>query len=77
MAEKTGEPHDVTEMTKEDFVNWKSLATVYAPNWTLNEEGESVKWTDINLAGTQGLSRPSFLQEKATQTSISRAFQNR
>lgn len=49
MAKKTGAPYVVKEMTEKDFLDWKELNGSYAPNWTVNEEGQSVKWTDIKI----------------------------
>lgn len=34
---------------KGGFVDWKPLTGVYASNWALNEDGMSVKWTDIKI----------------------------
>ena len=48
-AKKKGSPYFVTEMATENFVDWKKINALMGKNFTINENGGKVVWTEIKI----------------------------
>jgi hypothetical protein len=48
-AKKKGNPYSVTEMSTEDFLDWKAVSEAMGKNFNINEKGEKVSWNEIKV----------------------------
>ncbi|XP_046970419.1 uncharacterized protein LOC124537590 [Vanessa cardui] len=63
-AKKKGSPYLVRELTHESFFDLKPLAL---GNYTTNEDGEKVKWTDIRIIKVDKQIKDKFLYKTSYQ----------
>ncbi|CAG9812841.1 unnamed protein product [Phaedon cochleariae] len=48
-AKKKGTPYSVTEMSTEDFVDWKKVSEVMGKNYNIDENGDKVSWNEFKV----------------------------
>lgn len=48
-AKKKGCPYSVTEMSTENFIDWKNVTEQMGKNFSINEKGEKVFWNEIKI----------------------------